>query len=301
MKFKAFNVDFKNPVILASGPWWYGEEYFGKIDFQKLGGITFKSLTKNERIGNPPPNILIEDFVVYNSVGLKNPGVEKFIKEIYPKFENMDTNLICSIAGHSEDEFLENLEKLNNLEKISLFELNLSCPNVEGGLFCYNKFSIKYIVENAKKITKKPIIVKFAPEGEILHFIEIALNSGSDIINLGNSPIGIKIDVENKKPYFHRVFCGYSGKAVKPLILKKVFETYKAFKCPIIGLGGIFDINDALEYIFAGAMFVSIGSAIYYDYKIPEKIVQDLENYLKKEGLESHLSLIGIATKSSSL
>ncbi|MEO0202167.1 MAG: dihydroorotate dehydrogenase [candidate division WOR-3 bacterium] len=300
MKFRAFNIDFKNPVILASGPWWYGEDYFGKIDFEKLGAITFKSLTKNEKIGNPPPNILVEDFAVYNSVGLKNPGVEKFIKDIYPRFQNIDTILICSIAGHSEDEFLENLENLNKLEKVSLFELNLSCPNVEGGLFCYNKFSIKYIVENAKKITNKPIIVKFAPEGEILSNIEVALNAGTDIINLANSPIGIKIDVKNKKPYFQRVFCGYSGKATKPLILKKVYETYKAFKCPIIGLGGIFDLNDVLEYIFAGAMFVSIGSAIYYDHKIPERIIQELENYLNSENLQNHLELVGIAIKSSS-
>ncbi len=295
MKFRAFNIEFKNPIILASGPWWYGEEFWGKIDFEKLGAITFKSLTKNERIGNPPPNILVEDFVVYNSIGLKNPGVDKFINEIYPKFENIDTLLICSIAGHDEDEFLENLDKLNKLERISLFELNLSCPNVDGGLFCFNKNSIKYIVENAKKITKKPLIVKFAPEGEILPYIEVALSVGCDIINVSNSPIGLKIDVKTKKPYFHRVFCGYSGKAVKPLILKKVYETYRAFKCPIIGLGGIFSLEDALEYIFSGAIFVSIGSAIYYDYKIPEKIVNELENYLREEGLENHLDLVGIA------
>ncbi len=297
MKFRTFNMDFKNPIILASGPWWYGEEFWGKIDFEKLGAITFKSLTKNERIGNPPPNILVEDFVVYNSVGLKNPGVDKFINEIFPKFENIDTVLICSIAGHDEDEFLENLDKLNKLERISLFELNLSCPNVEGGLFCFNKNSIKYIVENAKKITKKPLIAKLAPEGEILPYIEIALNFGCDIINAANSPIGLKIDVKTKNPYFHRVFCGYSGKAVKPLILKKVYEIYKTFKCPIIGLGGIFSLEDALEYIFAGATFVSIGSAIYYDYKIPEKIIDELENYLKKEGLENHLDLVGIAVR----
>lgn len=297
MKFKFLNIEFKNPVILASGPWWFGEEYFGKINFQMLGAITFKSLTRNERIGNPPPNILIEEYIVYNSVGLKNPGVDKFINEIYPKFENFQTILICSIAGHSEDEFLENLEKLNKLEKISLFELNLSCPNVDGGLFCFNEQSIKYILKNAKNITKKPIIVKFSPEGNILPYIEVALNYGADIINLANSPIGIKIDIEKKKPYFERVFCGFSGKAVKPIILKKVYETYKAFKCPIIGLGGIFDYKDALEYIFAGALFISIGSAIYYDYKIPEKIILDLENYLKNEKLDNHLPLVGIAVK----
>ena len=297
MKFKFLNLEFKNPLILASGPWWFGEEYFGKINFQTLGAITFKSLTKNERIGNPPPNILIEEYVVYNSVGLKNPGVDKFINEIYPKFKNFETILICSIAGHSEDEFLENLEKLNKLEKISLFELNLSCPNVEGGLFCFSKQSIKYILKNAKSITKKPIIVKFSPEGNILPYVEVALNHGADIINLANSPIGLKIDIESKKPYFEKVFCGFSGRVVKPIILKKVYETYKTFKCPIIGLGGIFNYKDALEYIFAGALFISVGSAIYYDYKIPEKIIFDLENYLKNEKLDNHLPLVGIAVK----
>mgnify|MGYP000137061011 CR=1 FL=1 len=297
MKFKFLNIEFKNPVILASGPWWFGEEYFGKINFQILGAITFKSLTKNERIGNPPPNILIEEYVVYNSVGLKNPGVDKFISEIYPKFKNFETALICSIAGHSEDEFLENLEKLNKLENISLFELNLSCPNVDGGLFCFNENSIKYILKGVKNITKKPVIVKFSPEGNILPYVELALSYGADIINLANSPIGIKIDIEKKKPYFEKVFCGFSGRAVKPIILKKVYETYKAFKCPIIGLGGIFDYKDALEYIFSGALFISIGSAIYYDYKIPEKIIFDLEKYLKNEKLDNHLPLVGIAVK----
>lgn len=299
MKFKFLNIEFKNPVILASGPWWFGEEYEGKIDYEKLGAITFKSLTKNERIGNPPPNILIEDYVVYNSVGLRNPGVDRFISDIYEKFKNLDTILIVSIAGHSEDEFIENFEKLSKLDKISMFELNLSCPNVSGGLFCFSKQSIKYILENVRAISKKPIIVKFSPEGEILPFIETSLNYGADIINLANSPIGLKIDIENRKPFFHRVFCGYSGKAVKPLILKKVYETYRAFKCPIIGLGGIFDYKDALEYIFSGALFVSVGSAIYYDYKIPEKIVIDLENYLKENKLENHLELVGIALRDS--
>ncbi|MCX7947183.1 MAG: dihydroorotate dehydrogenase [candidate division WOR-3 bacterium] len=299
MKFRFLDIEFKNPVILASGPWWFGEEYEGKINFEKLGAITFKSLTKEERVGNPTPHILVEDYVVYNSVGLKNPGINKFISDIYEKFKNLDTVLIVSIAGHSEDEFIENFEKLSKLEKVSLLELNLSCPNVSGGLFCFNKQSIKYILENVKAISKKPIIVKFSPEGEILPYIETSLNYGADIINLANSPIGLKIDIENKKPFFYRIFCGYSGKAVKPLILKKVYETYKAFKCPIIGLGGIFSYQDALEYIFSGALFVSVGSAIYYDYKIPERIVADLQNYLKENGLKNHLELVGIASKDS--
>ncbi len=297
MEIQTLGLNFKNPVILASGPWGFGEGYKRILDFNLLGGITFKSITLKPRKGNPYPRLLPLEYGMLNSIGLQNPGLDTFRREILPSFEEYDTVRICSVAGHDPDEYLIILDELEDESSIDAFELNLSCPNVEGEPFCYNKEAIKYIVSNAKRISSKPLIAKFSVEGNILPFVEQALNSGIDALNIGNSPVGLAIDIEQMKPYFRRILAGYSGKGVKPIVLKQVYTVFRHFKPTIIALGGIYTYKDALEYIMAGASLVSVGSAIYTDPRIPMKIVEGMKAWLEERGISDLSELVGVAVQ----
>jgi dihydroorotate dehydrogenase (NAD+) catalytic subunit len=285
-------IKFKNPIIIASGPGGNGKELSKHIDLNKLGGFTAKTVTPYEKEGNPPPRIVNVKSGILNSIGLQNPGIDKFILNDLPFLETLDTNIILSIGGDIKEDYLSLIEKLNNSNAV-FFELNLSCPNVEknGIPLGIDEKAIFDLVTEVKKISKKPIFVKFGVETFLEDLVSAAVNGGADGITLINSPKGMKIDINKKIPILKRGFGGFSGPSIKPIALATIFRIRRKFKdLPIIGMGGVFDYKDAIEFIMAGANLVGIGSGVMAGPEIPIKIINDLNDYLKNEKYENILS-----------
>lgn len=285
-------VKFKNPIIVASGPGGNGKELADYINLNNLGGFTAKTVTPDEKNGNPPPRIVNVKSGILNSIGLQNPGINKFLSDDLLFLEKLDTNIILSIGGDTEKDYLKLIEKLNNSNAV-FFELNLSCPNVgkNGIPIGIDKNSIFNLVREAKRISKKPIFVKFGTETFLENLIQSAVKAGADGVTLINSPKGMKIDINTKSPILKRGIGGFSGPAIKPIAVATVFRIRRRFKeLPIIGMGGVFDYKDAVEFIMAGANLVGIGSGVMANPEIPIKIINDLNTYFEDEKYEDILS-----------
>ncbi|SHE68881.1 dihydroorotate dehydrogenase (NAD+) catalytic subunit [Marinitoga hydrogenitolerans DSM 16785] len=285
-------VKFKNPIIIASGPGGNGKELAKYIDLNKLGGFTAKTVTPDEKEGNPPPRIVNVKSGIINSIGLQNPGIEKFIKNDLPFLENLDTNVILSIGGDKKSDYIKLIESLNN-SSAAFFELNLSCPNVgkNGIPLGIDEIAILDLVKEAKKISKKPIFIKLGVETFLEDLVEAAVKGGADGVTLINSPKGLKIDINKKKPILKKGVGGFSGPAIKPIALATIFRIRKKFKkLTIIGMGGVFSYEDAIEFIMAGANLVGVGSGVMADPEIPIKIIDDLDKYFKRVNYEDILS-----------
>ncbi|KAF2956293.1 dihydroorotate dehydrogenase [Marinitoga sp. 38H-ov] len=279
------NIKFKNPIIIASGPGGNGQELAEYIDLNKLGGFTSKTVTIKEKEGNPPPRIVNVKAGIINSIGLQNPGIENFIKNDLKFLNNLKTNVILSLGGENISDYLMLVDKLNN-SNAAIFELNLSCPNVgkDGIPLGINEKSIFELVQEVKKISKKPIFIKFGVETFLEDLINAAIKAGADGITLINSPKGMKIDINTGKVILKRGVGGLSGPAIKPIALATIFRIRRNFrKIPIIGMGGVFDYKDAIEFIMAGANLVGVGSGVMTDPYLPLKIIYDLENYFKNK------------------
>ncbi|MCS7202117.1 MAG: dihydroorotate dehydrogenase [Dictyoglomus sp.] len=296
LQIKVGSLIFKNPVLLASGTSGFGKEISKFYPLEILGGFVTKSITLKPKRGNPPPRIWETPCGLLNSIGLENPGLEKFLEEEMPFLEKINTNIFVSIAGESVKEYIELAKNLKDL-KISGIELNISCPNVDkGGIYFGLDTDITYeLTKSVVKISQKPVWVKLSPETErILILINLLKNAGAEAVVVFNTFLGLAIDWRIRKPIFKRIFAGLSGPSIKPLVLRYIWEIYEKGFLPIVGCGGIMEFGDVMEYILAGASLVEIGTANFINPNIGKEIVLELENYFREEKIQD---LIGLAHK----
>ncbi len=281
-------VKLKNPIITASGTFGFGREYGELYDLNLLGCIAVKGLTIKSRGGNKPPRIAETAAGILNSVGLENPGIKSFIDNELPNLKKYNVPIIANISGNTLDEYIRMVEILGN--KVEFIELNVSCPNIkEGGLaFGIKAESVYQITEGAKKISKAPVIVKLSPNVTDITEIAIAAEAGgADCISLINTVTGMKIDIENRKTFFDNIVAGLSGPAIKPIALRMVWQTARSVKIPIIGMGGIFTWQDAVEFIMAGADAIAIGTANLINPYAPLEILEGLKDFMQKNRIQN--------------
>lgn len=289
-------IKFKNPIITASGTFGYGIEYSRFIDISKLGGISVKGLSLNEVSGNMMPRIIETPAGMLNAIGLQNIGVNRFIEEKLPILKKYDTRIIVNFWGKTLEEYVEVAKILDSVD-IDMLEMNISCPNVKEGGIAFGidpKMTEKVVSSVKKNIKNKPLIVKLSPNvTDIKLFAKICEDSGVDAISAINTLLGMSIDIETKKPHLSNITGGLSGPAIKPVAIRMVYETYKTVKIPIIGIGGIINYKDVIEFFIAGASAVQIGTANFVDPEIPIKIIKDLKNYLENKNIDNISSLTG--------
>lgn len=288
-------VNFKNPVIAASGTFAFGEEYAAFLDVSALGGIALKALTPEIRPGNPPIRIAETPSGILNSVGLQNPGVDAFISGILPRIRRFDTVKIANVAGRTEEDYYTVIEKLNDTE-IDMFELNVSCPNVkQGGVtFGTDPNSMAAIVAGAKARAKKPLIVKLTPNvTNIALMAKTAEDAGADAVSLVNTFTAMAINAKTRRPVLANVTGGLSGPAIKPIALRMVHEVYKAISIPIIGMGGIMTGEDAAEFLLAGASALMVGTATVAEPDAMIRILGELNKFLDENGAATARELTG--------
>lgn len=279
MKIKLGKLNLKNPVLLASGTFDRTITHF--INPNNLGGVVTKTITVEPKMGNPLPHIIKTKYGFLNSVGLKNPGIKKYLKDELPFWQKFETEVIPSIGGENEKEYIE-LAEIFDRQKINAIEVNISCPNIDrGGLaFGTDPKIAGRLTKKIRKVFRKTLILKLSPNVTDINLIaKSVLKEGADVLTIGNTLLGMEIDNKNKKAKLYKKFGGYSGPAIKPIALRTVWQVYQKFKCPIIGCGGICDFDDAVDFIMVGASAVSIGSANYLDRKTAENIAQKFKNF----------------------
>lgn len=287
---------FKNPVLTASGTFGYGKEYEDFFNIDHLGGIIVKGTTLEPRQGNPYPRMAETPSGMLNAVGLQNKGVDYFIEKIYPEIMHYDTNIIVNVSGSKIEDYISVVEKLNELEKIPAIELNISCPNMKHGGMAFGTSceSAAEVTQAVRKVYKKILIVKLSPNvTDITSIAKSVEAEGADSVSLINTLLGMAINSETRKPVLSTITGGLSGPAVKPIALRMVWQVAKAVKIPVIGLGGIMNASDAIEFFLAGATAVQIGTANFIDPQISIKIMQGIENYLVRHNISSVKELIG--------
>ena len=288
-------VEFKNPIIAASGTIGFGHEYSEFYPLSVFGGISCKGTTLKERPGNPPPRIAETPMGMLNAVGLQNPGVEHFIKYDLPWLKQQDTVAIANVAGSTAEDYCKMAEILSDTD-IDMIELNISCPNVkEGGVqFGTSCESVAAITKAVRAHCKKPLIIKLSPNVSDIASIAMAAESeGADAVSLINTLTGMRIDINTRKPIIANVTGGMSGPAVFPVAVRMVWQVKKAVKIPVIGMGGITTWKDAVEMMMAGADAMQIGTALFTDPYSPVKIAEGLNAYLDKNGMKSVTELTG--------
>jgi len=289
-------LQLKNPVMTASGTFGYGSEYSDFIDISRIGGIIVKGTTLRERQGNPYPRMAETPSGMLNAVGLQNKGVEYFINHIYPTVKDIDTNIIVNLSGSTLEDYIEAAEMLNELDKIPGIELNISCPNVkEGGMaFGTSCLSAAQVVNAVRRAYKKDLMVKLSPNVTSISEIALAVEAeGADSVSLINTLLGMAINSEKRKPLLSTITGGLSGPAVKPIALCMVWQVAKAVKIPVIGLGGIMNAADAIEFILAGASAIQIGTANFIDPTVSVKVIDGIDDYLNRNGYQSVTDIIG--------
>ncbi|MDD3494340.1 MAG: dihydroorotate dehydrogenase [Dysgonamonadaceae bacterium] len=296
LKVTIGDLELKNPVTTASGTFGYGNEYADFIDLNRLGGIFVKGTTLEPREGNDYPRMAETASGMLNAVGLQNKGVDYFVEEIYPTIKHYDTHVIVNVSGSTVEDYATCAEKLIDLEKIPAIELNISCPNVkEGGMaFGTSAASAARVTQAVRKIYPKTLIVKLSPNvTDIAEIAKAVEAEGADAVSLVNTFLGMAIDVESRKPLLSTVTGGLSGPCIKPIALRMVWQVYHAVNIPIIGIGGISNWKDAVEFILAGATAIQIGTYNFIDPTVSVKVIEGIENYLDKHNLRSISALIG--------
>ena len=286
----------KNPVLTASGTFGYGIEYADFMDISRLGGIIVKGTTNEAREGNPYPRMAEVAAGMLNAVGLQNKGAGYFVSEIYPKIKNIDTNMIVNVSGSSIDTYVECAEKMASLERIPAIELNISCPNVkQGGMaFGVTAQGAAEVVRTVRRVYPKVLIVKLSPNVTDITEIALAVEAeGADAVSLINTLLGMAIDAEKRTPVLSTITGGLSGPCVKPVALRMVWQTYRAVKIPIIGLGGIAGWQDAVEFMLAGATAVQTGTCNFIDPTLSLKVIDGLNAYCDRQGVRSVHELVG--------
>ena len=295
LKTEICGIKMNTPILAASGTFGFGEEYENFVDLQKLGGVMVKCITLKPRSGNEGIRIAETPMGMLNSIGLENPGVEKFLAEILPRIKKYNMNVIVNISGSSVEDYGE-LAKLLNVDGVAALELNISCPNVKDGgiIFGTDPKAAFDVTAEAKKNTDKPVIVKLSPNVTDITEIALAVESaGADCLSLINTLMGMQINIDTFKPTLGNITGGLSGSAVKPVAVRMVYQVARAVKIPIIGMGGIRTCADAAEFFLAGASAVAIGTANFADPSVTMKIVADLEKYLQRHNLNNIAELVG--------
>lgn len=290
-------MEFKNPVIAASGTFGYGIEFEDIVSLHKLGGFVVKGLSKEPLPGNPPPRLFETAAGMLNSIGLQNIGARAFVQDTLPRL-NKEKNIvvIANVFGFTREDYQETIRILNEGEGIAAYELNVSCPNTkQGGIaFGSDPMLLEEVVSTAKSASRRPLIVKLSPNvTSIARMARAAADAGADAISLVNTFVGMAIDVDTRKPRLSNVVGGLSGPAIKPIAVRMVYEASRAVEIPVIGMGGITTAEDVIEFMLAGAAAVEIGSASYWDPCATEKIVGALEAWCIEHRVDKITDLIG--------
>jgi dihydroorotate dehydrogenase (NAD+) catalytic subunit len=286
----------KNPVMTASGTFGNGAEFDDFFDVGRLGAILLKGTTIENREGNPYPRMAETPSGMLNSVGLQNKGIDYFEKNIYPKVIKYNTEAIVNINGNYLEEYVELTKRIDKLENINAIELNISCPNVKmGGMaFGTNPVSAREVTRAVRSAYSKTLIVKLSPNvTNITEFARIAEEEGADSVSLVNTLLGMAIDTEKMRPSLSTITGGLSGPAIKPVALRMVWQVAKAVKIPVIGMGGIMNTSDAIEFFLAGATAIQVGTASFIDPHASVKILEGIENWLKRKGFSNINEIIG--------
>ncbi len=293
---KIGNLTLKNPVITASGTFGYGEEYLDFLDINQLGGICVKGTTLHRREGNPYPRMAETPSGMLNAVGLQNKGVDYFINTIYPRLKAFETAFIVNVSGSTLEDYIETAEKINSLSFIPAIELNISCPNVkQGGMaFGVDKDMAAEVVKEVRKVYDKPLIVKLSPNvTDIVSIARAVEHEGADAVSLINTLLGMAIDAETQKPLLSTITGGLSGPCVKPIALRMVWQVAHTVKIPVVGMGGISNARDAIEFFLAGATAIEVGTANFIDPAISLQVIQGIDDYLQRHNCESITDIIG--------
>ena len=289
-------LNMSNPVMTASGTFGYGLEFQDFVDLEKIGGIIVKGTTLHHREGNPYPRMAETPMGMLNAVGLQNKGVHYFVDHIYPQIKDIRTNMIVNVSGSQVEDYAETASIINELENIPAIELNISCPNVkQGGMaFGVTAHGAAEVVSAVRKVYKKTLIVKLSPNvTDTTEIARAAEGAGADSVSLINTLLGMAIDAEKRRPVLSTVTGGMSGAAVKPIALRMVWQVAKAVKIPVVGLGGIMNWKDAVEFLLAGATAIQIGTANFIDPAITVKVAEGINDYLDRHGYSSVRDIIG--------
>ncbi len=296
LKINIGGVELKNPVMTASGTFAAGREYSEYIDLNRLGAVVVKGIATEPWPGNPPPRIAETYCGMLNSIGLQNLGVEHFIKEDLPFLRGFDTKIVVNIIGKTIEEYCEVAERLQDAD-IDLVELNISCPNLkEGGVaFGTNPFNVAEVTRGVKKHLKQPLIVKLSPNvSDIVEIAKAAEAEGADAISMINTLLGMAIDIHGRKPVLANITGGLSGPCIKPVALRMVYQSFKAISVPIIGMGGIMNSEDAIEFIMAGATGVAIGTANFINPRATIDVLDGILDYCEKYNIKDIMDIRGI-------
>lgn len=286
----------KNPVMTASGTFGYGTEFEDFIDISKIGGIIVKGTTLHRREGNLYPRMAETPSGMLNAVGLQNKGVNYFVDHIYPTIKDINTNMIVNVSGSAIEDYIKTAEIINDLANIPAIELNISCPNVkQGGMaFGVTANGAYEVIKAVRAVYKKTLIVKLSPNvTDITEIAKAAESAGADSVSLINTLLGMAINAETRRPILSTVTGGLSGPAVKPIALRMVWQVSNAVNIPVVGLGGIMNWKDAVEFMLAGATAVQIGTANFIDPEVTVKVIDGINNYLNKHGYTSVKDIIG--------
>lgn len=290
-------IEFKNPVIAASGTFGYGVEFEDVVHLERLGGFVVKGLSREPMIGNPPPRLYETAAGMLNAIGLQNIGAKAFIEEKLPKLRALkNTVVIANVFGYTREDYEHAIEILNEGEGIAAFELNVSCPNTQhGGIqFGSDPRTLDELVRSAKRFAQRPLIVKLSPNvTSIGQMAYVAQEAGADALSLVNTFVAMSIDVETRKPRIANVTAGLSGPAIKPIAVRMVYEASKSVQIPVIGMGGISTASDVIEFMLAGASAVQVGTASYWDPRATEKIAGELEGWCKEHDVDRIAELTG--------
>lgn len=290
------NLQLKNPVMTASGTFGFGPEYEDFIDIDKLGGILVKGITGAERQGNDYPRMAETPSGMLNAVGLQNKGIDYFVEHIYPEISKYDTEIVVNVNGGTIEEYVMVASKVDKLEKIRAIELNISCPNVKQGgmIFGTHCPSAKRVTEEVRQAYSGHLMVKLSPNvTNIVEFAQAVEDAGADSISLINTLLGMAIDVKTRRPKLSTITGGLSGPAVKPVAIRMVWQVANAVKIPVIGMGGIMNAEDAIEFILAGASAIQVGTANFINPAVTMEILEGITRYMTDEGINNIGELTG--------
>ena len=287
---KIGNLALRNPVLTASGTFGYGTEYADFVDFNRLGGIIVKGTTLHHREGNPYPRMAETPSGMLNCVGLQNKGIDHFVSHIWPNIQSLPTNVIVNVSGSTIDDYVAVAEKIDALDGVPAIELNISCPNVkQGGMaFGVTPEGASSVVKAVRAAYHKTLIVKLSPNvTDIVSIARAVEEAGADSVSLINTLLGMAIDAERRRPVLSTITGGLSGPAVKPVALRMVWQVAHAVSIPVVGLGGIMNGRDAIEFLLAGAKAVEVGTANFVDPSVTMRMVDEMEDYLRRHGMTS--------------
>ena len=294
-KINIAGVEWKNPVTVASGTFGSGEEFSEYVDLNRLGAVTTKGVANVPWAGNPTPRVAEVYGSMMNAIGLQNPGVDVFCERDIPFLRKYDTKIIVNVCGHAPEEYLAVVERLAD-EPIDMMEINISCPNVNAGFLAFGQDArnVETLTAQIKKLAKQPVIMKLTPNvTDITEIARAAEAGGADAVSLINTLTGIKIDIHRRTFALANKTGGVSGPAIHPVAVRMVYQTARAVKIPVIGMGGIATAEDAIEMILAGATAVAVGTANFADPQTAEKVVEGIEHYMEQYGIEDIHDLIG--------